>query len=67
MIKVNICIHMVMMLAKTIIELKKSINEAKGACSKTVKTSKSIEKKAKKGTLMVKHNGSYCKGHTLIC
>lgn len=31
------------------LELRKSITEAKGACSKTVKTSKSLEKKTKKG------------------
>ena len=32
-----------------VVELKKCITEAKGACSKTVKTSKSLEKKTKKG------------------
>lgn len=31
------------------LELKKSIADAKGACSKTVKTSKNLEKKFKKG------------------
>lgn len=33
------------------LELRKSISEAKGACSKTVKTSKNLEKKTKKGKL----------------
>ena len=38
--------------SSNVVELKKSISEAKGAWSKTVKTSKNLEKKTKKGTLL---------------
>lgn len=37
------------------VELKKSISEAKGACSRTVKTSKNLEKKTKKGIEKLKN------------
>ena len=48
MTKVNIHIHRNDII-ENVVELKKSVTEAKGACSKTVKTSKNLEKKTKKG------------------
>ena len=45
----QICSFIILTEMILFLELRKSITEAKGACSKTVKTSKNLEKKTKKG------------------